>query len=225
MHCCSSNKEDLCVSRVPIFKTLTYLEQLDISNLAKSKKFLKGSYLFNQGDLIDSLYIINKGKIKIMRYSLNGDEQVIRVLKDGDFLGEKSLFKNSYADNFAIFLEDTSLCTISSSDLKKALIGKEAISFKIIEELSDRLYQAENTIENINLYSVTKRIADSLLKFKTNKIILPMSKSDYASSLGMSKETLSRKLSEFQNNKIIKLNGQREIIILSKDKLEELSYE
>lgn len=225
MHCCLENKSELCVAKVPIFKTLTYLEQLDISKLAKTKNYEKGSYLFNQGDLIDSLYIINKGKIKIVRYSFNGDEQVIRILKEGDFLGEKSLFKNSPADNFAIFLEDTSLCTITSKDLRNALIGKETISFKIIEELSDRLYQAENTIENINLYSVTKRIADALLKFKSRKIILPISKSDFASSLGMSKETLSRKLSEFQNNKIIKLNGQREIIILDNVKLENLSYE
>ncbi len=49
-----------------------------------------------------------------------------------------------------------------------------------------------------------------------------MSKRDLASHIGMSQETLSRKLSAFQELGIIKLIGHRRIIVLNKSALEEI---
>ena len=49
-----------------------------------------------------------------------------------------------------------------------------------------------------------------------------MSKRDFASHLGMSQETLSRKLTAFQDMGIIKLIGHRRIILLDIEALEEI---
>ncbi len=55
-----------------------------------------------------------------------------------------------------------------------------------------------------------------------DEINLKMSKRDLASHIGMSQETLSRKLSAFQELGIIRLVGHRGIIILNKNALEEI---
>jgi CRP/FNR family transcriptional regulator len=100
-----------------------------------------------------------------------------------------------------------------------------SITFKIMEELSKRLVKAEDLIENINHYSVEKRLSQALLELADEDgfINLEMSKKDLASNIGMSQETLSRKLSAFQELGIIDLKGHRKIIILNKKALEEIN--
>jgi CRP/FNR family transcriptional regulator len=97
-----------------------------------------------------------------------------------------------------------------------------AIAFKIMEELSRRLEKAENLIKDISLHSVEQRLAQSLLALSREqpKVTLKMTKGDFASHIGMSQETLSRKLAAFQEQGLIKLVGQRQIIILDRQGLE-----
>lgn len=98
------------------------------------------------------------------------------------------------------------------------------IAFKVLEELSSRLKRAENLIENLGVKDVESRIAEILLELSDDKghITLPIKKGDLASHLGMSQETLSRKLSYFQDKGWIELEGHKKIKILDKESLENL---
>ena len=118
-------------------------------------------------------------------------------------------------------LEKTVVCVINSAELKNLMSKYPAIAFKVLEELSRRLTRAENLIENISLHSVERRLADTLLSMADDKgeIELKMSRKDLASHLGMSRETLSRKLSSFQEEGYIELIGHRKVKILDEDAL------
>lgn len=65
----------------------------------------------------------------------------------------------------------------------------------------------------------------SLLDMSQGKveILLPMTKGDLASQLGMSQETLSRKLATLQEEGLILLKGHRKIILKDRSQLEEIS--
>jgi len=81
--------------------------------------------------------------------------------------------------------------------------------------------------QSISLSSVTTRVSRALLELSEGKqeIILPMTKGDLASQLGMTQETLSRKLAALQEEGLILLKGHRNIIIKDKSALEEISIE
>src|SRR5690606_31091014 len=110
----------------------------------------------------------------------------------------------------------TTVCEIDGKKLKELMKRYPTIALKVIEELSQRLEKSESLIENISLHGVERRIAQALIDMSNekNEVILKMSKRDLASHLGMSQETLSRKLTAFQDMGIIKLIGHRRIIIL-----------
>lgn len=78
------------------------------------------------------------------------------------------------------------------------------------------LEKAETLIGDINLRSAEQRLAQALLSQAgiRREFELALAKGDFASPLGMTQETLSRKLSMFQDQKLIKLKGQRGIVIL-----------
>jgi CRP/FNR family transcriptional regulator len=213
-----------CLFKVPIFSHLTEEEQAGIVELVRVKKLKKGETLYNAGDEGSFLYVVQEGKFKISRYTEEGNEQVLRVLSTGDFAGDHALFTNNLADDFAITLEDSTVCILDGAELKKHMIEKPEISVRIISELSKRLSDSEYKLESYNLDSVGKRVAQSIIKHSegSNTFELPISKLDWASILGMSNETLSRKLSQFKKDGLIDLKGQRRIIILEKEKLNEI---
>lgn len=225
VHCnCMQRDGRNCIELVPIFSNLTKEEMLEIASITTEKIVDKGEMIYMAGERLDKLYVIHKGKVKIARLGISGKEQVIRILGTGEFFGELSLFSPTPMTDFGETLEKVTMCMIDGSRLKDLMIRFPSIAFKVMEELSSRLERVENLVEDISLNTVEKRIANILIRLANNKdeVILKMSKKDLASHLGMSQETLSRKLSSFQDAGLIKLVGHRRIILLDLDRLEEI---
>ncbi|HSH36270.1 Crp/Fnr family transcriptional regulator [Schnuerera sp.] len=222
--CEHDRKDKTCIEIVPIFNTLTYDEMMEVARITIARRYKKGEMVYMTGDKGERLFVIHKGKVKISRLSHMGKEQVIRILGPGDFMGELSLFVHEPLTDNAEVLEDTTVCVIDGEKLK-TLMGKyPTIAFKVMEELSSRLTRAENLIEHLGIHDVETRIVEMLLDLANDEgeVLLNMSKRDLASHIGMSQETLSRKLSYFQDMGWIKLKGHRRIIILDEDELRTL---
>ncbi len=220
---CSEREGQNCIELVPIFGNLTKDEMYEIALITSEKALDKGEMIYMAGSKHDSLYVIHKGRVKVTRVNEAGKEQIIRVLGPGEFMGELSLFTNALTKDNAIALEKTIMCKIDSQDIKGIMARFPSIAVKILEELSKRLQSAESLIEDISLSSVEKRIAKSILEEADGDILdLKTTKGDWASYLGMSQESLSRKLSTFQELGIIKLEGHKKIHILSREELENI---
>ena len=219
---CGHNTGGTCIELVPIFQSLTTEEMWEIAQITQEITVEKGEQIYAMDDQVDSLFVIHSGLVKIYRLSDTGKEQVIRVLRPGDFLGELALFSHSPMGDYGEALETSTMCVIEGAKLK-GLMGKyPTIAFKILEELSQRLEKTEQLLEDISLHSVERRLAQTLLDLSagTNQIDLEMSKRDLASQMGMTQETLSRKLSAFQEAGLIEQFGHRRILIVNRKGLE-----
>lgn len=221
---CSLHKVPNCIESVPIFGSITEDEMLKIAAITTDRTYQKGEMVYIAGEKGGRLFVLHKGQIKITRLSVSGKEQVIRVLGAGAFMGELSLFSPAPLSENAEALETSTMCIIEGGKLKELMVGNPTIALKIIEELSKRLESAEELIEGTNLLSVEQRLAGVLLKLAGEgcEITLNMKKSDLASQIGMSQETLSRKLSSFQDKGLISLVGQRTIRLLDKRRLTDI---
>lgn len=225
MECnCFAREGKNCIEIVPIFSNLSDEEKLEVAKITGEKTYEKNEMIYMAGDKGDKLYVIHSGKVKITRIIESGKEQVIRVLGPGEFMGELSLFSPLKLKDNGEALSKTIVCTIDGRNLKELMKKYPEIAFKVMEELSQRLEDTEDLIENISLYSVEKRIAQSLIKMSRGKeeVLLNMRKGDWASQLGMSQETLSRQLTVLQHKKLVKLVGHRKIILLDKEALKEI---
>lgn len=212
-----------CISRVPIFKTLSLEEMLEVADLIEPLYIDKDEMLISEGDPLGKLYILHTGRIKIYRITSGGKEQILRIVEPGDFIGETSLFSDTPSLDFAKAMLDSRMCVIDGRKLNDLMIKYPQITFKILNEMSRRLTKAETLIESISNDSVEKRIASAILDLSDGKdsVTLNMSKGEFASSLGMSQETLSRKLASLQGEGMIILEGQKKIRITDRDGLEE----
>jgi CRP/FNR family transcriptional regulator, anaerobic regulatory protein len=214
-----------CIEIVPIFSNLSEDEMLEIANITSEAHFDKGSYVYMANDLGGKLYVLHKGRIKISRINHNGKEQVLRIVGPGEFMGEMTLLSNTPLMDNAEVLEKSVMCLIDGNKLKALMNKYPSIAFKVMEVLSKRLEQAESMIEKINLNTVEQRLALALLDLINSKqeINLNMTKGDFASSIGMSQETLSRRLTVLQDEQIIELVGHRKIIVKDIKRLRDIS--
>jgi len=212
-----------CVSQVPIFNHLEEEQMQEIMNSVQSWAFKKGEMIYHAGDSSDSLYIVANGKIRIYRLSESGKEQLLRILVPGDFTGELALFKETTHEAFAEAIADTEVCMMKRAHLQALLLKYPSISLKILTEFSNRLEETEKQTARVATEAVETRIAlflaDCLEIEESREIILPMSKKDLASYLGTTPETISRKLTELEQQGLIKQKPHKKIEILDLDGL------
>lgn len=226
---CHSNgrNERGCVSKVPIFNHLADSQMDEIMQVVRNRQFKKNEIIFQAEDQADALYIVHQGQVNIYHLTESGKEQLIRVLYPGDFTGELALFRKSEHESFAEAVVDSNICMIQRNDLQGFLMKYPTISLEILHEFSNRLSSSEKQATGFATEKVEFRIAHFLVEnMKKNKdnpnqgwLDLPMSKKDLASYLGTTPETLSRRLTEFEEAAYIQQTGQRSITILDADGL------
>ncbi len=229
---CNTCLQKLCVHKVPIFSSLNYEHLRQIVQLIEHKTYKKGDMLLRENDLGDSITIINEGSAKALRYSQDGREQILHVLTEGDFFGEQFLFSNQRASYSVEALDDIAICLLTKTEFKKLLNSNPDIAMKVIEELGNRLVRLENSMKRIGVKSIDSRIGQLLIDFSLKygketeigvEIHLPLSREGMSNYLGIARETMSRKLSQLEADKIIKSEGNKIIVVLDEEKLIELS--
>ena len=230
-HTCSHHFDDAstngraCVTLVPIFNHLTKEQMDEVMEVVRGVSFKKGEMIYRADDKSDSLYIVNRGQVKIYRLSESGKEQLVRILNPGDFTGELALFKQSVHEAYAEAVVNSEICMIRREDLQRLLLQYPTISLKILQEFSNRLATSEKQTTSVATEKVDTRIALFLVECIAEKngneaaIELPMSRKDLASYLGTTPETVSRKLAEFEDAGLIKQSGQRTMKLLDIDGL------
>ncbi|MFH2115197.1 MAG: Crp/Fnr family transcriptional regulator [Spirochaetota bacterium] len=223
MNCaCQSCGQKNCVEIVPIFSNLSAAEVREVASITRARTYEKSQAIYNAGDRKEKLFVVHTGKVKIYRLSPAGKEQVIRLVGPGQFFGELSLFSPQSATEYALALEDSSMCMIEGPRLKNLMGTHPSIGLKVMEELSRRLDRAESLIRDIALQSVEQRLARFLLDEAqdTSEVRLKTTKGNLASQLGMSQESLSRKLAGFQAKGLIVLKSTHIIGIADRARLE-----
>lgn len=223
-HACSTvEMQRMCISIVPIFNHLTALEMKEIVKTTNSVSHPRGHTIYRADEQSEGLYIVHKGRVKIYRLSETGKEQLVRILEPGDFTGELSLFSESVHNAYAEAMEPVELCVMDRDDFQQFLLKYPAISLKVLNEFSTRLSKTEKQAANIAMESVETRVAiylaDLAEEQKNQTITLPTSRKDIASHLGTSPETISRKLTEFEDAGWISQISQRKIKVLDLDAL------
>lgn len=205
-----------CIAIVPIFSALSPNEMAEVAAITAEKKFEKGELIYFAGKEGKKLFVLHTGRVKVSRINPTGKTQVIRVIGPGEFIGELSLLSQAALTDYAEALEPCVMCVVEGSRLKGLMKKYPSIALNVMEELSARLEKAERLIEDINLRSAEQRLAQALLNLAGDRreFELSLTKGDFASQLGMTQETLSRKLSTFQDKGLIGLKGQRRIIVL-----------
>src|SRR4030088_2622008 len=88
------------------------------------EKYAKNQMIFAQGEVADSVFFIQKGKVKITVLSEHGKEAVVGIFAEGQFFGEACLGGGELRTAASHAMEECLITSISKPAMFRAL-GRE----------------------------------------------------------------------------------------------------
>lgn len=216
-----------CTARVhSIFKGFKNEELAMLNDGKTCTYYKKGQYVFTENGFPLGIFCMYDGKVKLTTSGLDGKEQILRLCKGGDVLGYRALMSNDRYQCSAVALEDCFICFISKDTFFSLVNHHQSLGFEIIKLLSHDLKQAQQHIVTLSQKNVRERMAEALLFIKATyglqedgqTINVVLSREEIADFVGTSTESAIRLLSEFNQDKIIQLEGKK-IKLLDVDRL------
>ncbi len=212
-----------------LLTSITYFQQLDPDTLEEIRKaatrhtFSAGEIIFSEYDQGTGLWIIEKGWIKVVKYSLSGREQVLHYLGPGETLNLIGVFTGQPNPASVITLEPSVLCHIPRQVILDLIDHHPDLAKLIIADLAERVTHLVAMVEDLSLRSVEARVARYILGHREMGPISRQrwaTQSEIAARVGTVPDVLNRVLRKFSEEGLIEISRQ-EIKILDRARLEE----
>ncbi len=187
----------------------------------------KREIIVMEGDECRGLCIVKSGRVKLIRASRSGKEQIIKILNPGDLLGFEVFYDGKQFATSAVAMEDAELCFIGKNDFFRIIEKEPDIARKLIIAMGRELNSAYERIGSLGLLNAREKLAHLLYtlageygvkKDGSVKLSLTLSRLEIAELLGITQETSIRLLKTFKEEGILEIK-RKEIIIKSLDKL------
>lgn len=235
-HGLSGNKSDCskCSIQVLCLPAAISREDFDqLSTIVKNRRPLKrGELLFSSGQKPSGIYVAREGAFKSIVYNQYGDSQVTGFHLPGEILGLDALGTDCHTcDSIALTVAD--VCEIALHDLERVASQVPGLQHQLLKIIGQTINRNQKHVEILAKKNAQERVALFLhqlaerykvLGRSEHRLMIPMSREDIGSYLGLVIETVSRTLSKMQEEGLIAVNG-REVQILQKEKLQGLAYE
>lgn len=226
----SMSKCEQCIVRqFSSLKSLSKDELLKLADCKTSYTIKKGETIFEEGETTNGIYCIKDGVCKMTKLSANGKDQIVKLIKPGELLGQRSTISEEPANLSAVALEDMEVCFIPKNEVLQFFTQNNQFSMDVMKTICGDLKDADDHMVSMAQKSVKERLAETLLyledtfgKNEDNTLKLQLSREELAGMIGTATESCIRLLSEFNKLGLINLIGKK-IAILDRNKLVRIS--
>jgi CRP-like cAMP-binding protein len=204
---------------VSIFAHLDDAALAGVARFVEVREFPAGAVIVGQDDPGEALYVLARGRVKVVLYGESGREIILSLFREpGDFFGEMSLLDDQPRSATVIALERSTLLSLKRADFHKHLEGQPRTALAVLAELSRRLRRADEVIGNLALLDVYGRVARWLRELAESEgeegpegVVIRQrpTQQEIAGLIGTSRETVSRALSELARRGHIDVSGKR----------------
>lgn len=128
----------------------------------------KGDYIFRQGDKSKEMYIIQEGRVRIVREA-GKTGKTLSVLADGDFFGEMAMLNNRPRSASAVAITEVKLLAFDGAAFEKLVLENFGVALRLIRTLSERLQHADIIIENLLFLDPKSKVVNTLIQSAYNE--------------------------------------------------------
>jgi CRP/FNR family transcriptional regulator, cyclic AMP receptor protein len=181
-------------------------------------EFKKNQIVFAQGDAADTIFYIQKGRVKVVVMSEQGKDAVVGIVGPGQFFGEGCMNGHSVRIATATTMEDSLITAINKTAMIAALHKQPKFSEVFTAYLLTRNSRIEEDLIDQLFNSSEKRLARLLLllaHFGKEGIPQPISpnvsQETLAEMIGTTRSRVSFFMNKFRKLGLISYNGRIEV--------------
>ncbi len=208
--------EQCIVRQFSSLKTLNKEQLLKIADCKTSYTIKKGEAIFEEGEVTNGIYCIKDGVCKLSKLSPNGKDQIVKLVKPGELLGQRSMISEEPTNLSAVAIEDMEVCFIPKKEILHFFTQNNEFSMNMMKTICGDLKEADDHMVDMAQKSVKERLAGTLLyleeTFGTDTegaLRLQLSREELAGIIGTATESCIRLLSELKKENLIELKGKK----------------
>jgi pyruvate formate lyase activating enzyme len=213
----------------PLFSDLAEEDVQDVLEQVVLADIKAGEYIFKTGDPPEFMYLIYQGQRKIFINTMDGEEQIFYIYRDGDFVGGLNLLVQTPYRYIGQALTDCKVVVIPKAAFDRYFYDSPVVLRSVLVKSFERIRWAEDLIQRLATSNASMKTAGLLLKLAKRigveteegiRLELSMNREELGSYSGLRRETITRKLGEFKELGYIELVGNKVIIIKDLEALE-----
>lgn len=218
------------IGRLPFFKHLAPDAIKDINERFHDRSYASGQVVYFEGDTAENLYLVAMGRVKLVRATSSGHDVLLDILHGGEYFGSLQGLGAALYSETAIAYADCCILQISSEDFDAILKRHPDVTLKLLNAVGKRLEESREQLAQLSTYTVEQRTAAALLHLagkvgeareQSVLIQLPLSRQDLAAMTGSTTETVSRVMSRFVKEGLVR-SGRKWVAVADQKGLEEL---
>jgi CRP/FNR family cyclic AMP-dependent transcriptional regulator len=197
------------------FNARVFLGQPDVG--IKIEKYHKHQEIFAQGEIADTVFYIQKGKVKVTVLSEHGKEAVVGLLAQGQFFGEGCIngAKSRTATTHA--MEECLLTSLTRAAMISTLEAEPKFSAFFVAHLLSRNSRIEEDLVDQLFNSSERRLARLLVlladfgKEGAKPVAITLGQEVLAEMIGTTRSRVSYFMNRFRKKGFISYNGKIEV--------------
>jgi len=214
------------VRSLPVFRGLAPEDQQRVAALASLRDYQRGDSLWRAGDPAESLTVIVRGRVKIVRHAESGDV-ILEIFGAGEPVGAIAVYNYMPYPASAICLEPVSLLTLPRRDYFELLDRHPDFARGVIRELTKLVIALTRKLEEMRGQRVESRIGQLFLSLADRmgrktaegiEIPLELSRQEVADLVGTTVESAIRVLSRWGREGVL-VTGQKRFLVPSPERL------
>ena len=216
------------LGKVALFGDLTEAELEALARRVSRRPLLGGELLFAEGDPCEGFFVVESGALRIFKTSPSGREQVLTIERTGGIVAELPVFDDGPYPASCSAVVETSVLFLSKVEFRALCIEHPTVTLKVLKATGKRLRRLVALIEELSFTTVRQRLAGLLLRIADKEgvptgdgleITIPANQ-EIGAHIGTVRELVSRNLSRFQSEGMIRMDG-KQVVILERKRLEE----
>ena len=192
----------------------------EIEAESRTLSFKKGNIIFHKNESIGRLYLVTKGLMGLVDTAKNGEESLLRVFGERDYFGYRT-FLNEEEDSIqanVVALSDVKLIMLPFTSSLELQVYQPKLFLHLVSLLSNDLKNAERRMSSLVGKQVFERLIEGLLYLNKRFPNYTLSRKQLGDFCGATSETIARKLTDLENEGLIKRIG-RKVSIVDEQKL------
>jgi CRP/FNR family cyclic AMP-dependent transcriptional regulator len=200
--------------------SVPYFAHLDATTLgavargAARRDYDQGEMVFLEGDPCAGLCVVEKGRVRLLRLSVDGREQVVKLLRPGEFFNEVAVLDGGPNPVSAMADTESTLWVIDRATMLRLLEEYPDLAAAVIEKLASRARHLLALVEDLSLRTVSARLAKLLLAQEGGRGEAPrrLTQQEMAAQVGTVREMVSRVLRRFDEEGLIRFDRHKIIV-------------
>ena len=117
-----------------------------------------------EGEVESKFFLIIEGRVKVSRFTEDGEEAIFAFLGEGDFFGELSIFEDQVRDSNVITIESSRILVIHRSEFLNLMNTYSQIYINLLKEMTQKIRRRNAHIKNLTIRDATGKVAHTILR-------------------------------------------------------------